>query len=221
MFSRDGEFLRAIGRRGEGPGEFVDPVELGVLAGDTLVVWDWGSGRVVLFGPDGSHGRTIRLQPPVVSPTGHVGMLGRQGIAVGNHDVRFLDTGLAPQFLQVLRYSWSGALFDTLVTLRYGERRRVNPESSMMGNPLFEPRGVFSTHGDRLYTSDGESPEVHLQPVCAEGPQGIPLRRYGGCWRAPGRDGRRIDRGDSVHLPGMNITGSGRMTNGFGIPATR
>lgn len=162
MFSRDGEFLRGIGRMGEGPGEFVDPVELGVIAGDTLVVWDWGSGRLVLFGPDGSHGRTVRLQPPVISPTGHVGMLGRQGIAVGNHDVRILDTGLTPQFLQVLRYSWSGALFDTLVTLPYGERGRVNPESSMMGNPLFEARGVFSTHGDRLYTSDGESPEVRV-----------------------------------------------------------
>ena len=112
MFSRDGEFLRAIGRRGEGPGEFVDPVELGVIAGDSIVVWDWGLGRLVLFGPDGSHGRSVRLQPPVVNPTGHMGMLARQGIAVGSHDLRPFDMQLTPQFLQVLRYDWSGTLLD-------------------------------------------------------------------------------------------------------------
>lgn len=161
MFSRDGEFLRAIGRRGEGPGEFVDPVELGVIAGDTLVVWDWGSGRLVLFGPDGSHGRTVRLQPPVINPTGHVGMLGRQGIAVGNHDVPSFHAEMTPQFLQVLRYAWSGTLLDTLVTLPYGELAR-DPESMRLSRPIFESRGVFSTHADRLYTSDGETPEVRV-----------------------------------------------------------
>ena len=162
MFSRDGEFLRAIGRRGEGPGEFVDPVELGVIDGDSIVVWDWGSGRLVLFGPDGSHGRTVRLQPPVINPTGHMGMLGRQGIAIGSHDLRPFQTQLTPQFLQVLRYSWSGTLLDTLVTLPYGERKLVDLETNMMGNPHFESRGVFSTHRDLLYTSDGSSPEVQV-----------------------------------------------------------
>lgn len=162
MFSRDGEFLRAIGRRGEGPGEFVDPVELGVMAGDSIVVWDWGSGRLALFGPDGSHGRSVRLRPPVSIPTGHVGTLGPRGIAIGNHLFRPFERQLTPQFLQVLRYDWSGALVDTLVTLPYGERGPVDPETRMMGNPHFESRGVFSTSGDLLYTSDGGSPEVRV-----------------------------------------------------------
>ena len=69
---------------------------------------------------------------------------------------------LTQQFLQVLRYDWSGRLLDTLATLPYGELGMVNPEARMSGRPPFESRGVFSTHGDLLYTSDGSSPEVRV-----------------------------------------------------------
>ena len=166
MFDRDGEFLRSIGGRGEGPGEFIDPVELDFIVGDSIVVWDWGLGRLELFGPDGSQGRSVRLHPPVPNPTGHVGVIGREGIAVASHDVRprhiQLTSQLAPQFLQVLRYDWGGRLLDTLATLPYGEMGMVDPEARMAGRPLFQSRGVFSTHGDRLYTSDGASPEVRV-----------------------------------------------------------
>ncbi len=161
VFGRDGEFVRSLGGRGEGPGEFLDPVELDFV-GDSIVVWDWGLGRLVLFGPDGSHERSVTLQPPVPNPTGRVGMLGHEVIAIGSHDVRLSRTQLMPQFLQVLRYDWSGTLLDTLVTLPYGEVGFVDQESNMGGRPLFESRGVFSTHGDLLYTSRGDSPEVRI-----------------------------------------------------------
>ncbi len=162
MFGRDGEFLRPVGRQGEGPGEFMDPVELDFFAGDSIVVWDWGSGRLEIFGQDGSQGRSVRLHPPVPNPTGHVGVIGREGIAVGSHDVRPFDTQLVPQFLQVLRYDWGGRLLDTLATLPYGELGLLGPGRGRMGRPAFESRGVFSTHGNLLYTSDGSSPEVRV-----------------------------------------------------------
>ena len=38
----------------------------------------------------------------------------------------------------------------------------MDPEIGMMGNPHFESKGVFSTHGELLYTSDGKSPEVRV-----------------------------------------------------------
>lgn len=161
VFGRSGEFVRSLGGRGEGPGEFVDPVELGFV-GDSIVVWDWGLGRLVLFGPDGSHERSVRLQPPVPNPTGRVGMLGREVIALGSHDFRPPDTQLTPQFLQVLRYDWSGRLVDTLVTLPYGELGWVDREFGQVGRPLFQSRGVFSTHGNLLYSSRGDSPEVRI-----------------------------------------------------------
>ena len=162
MFGRDGKFLRSVGRRGEGPGEFMDPVELDFFAGDSIVVWDWRLGRLELFGTDGSQGRSARLHPPVPNPTGYVGVIGREGIAIASHDVRQFDTQLVPQFLQILRYDWGGRLLDTLATLPYGELGLLGPGSRRMGRPAFESRGVFSTHGDLLYTSDGASPEVRV-----------------------------------------------------------
>lgn len=53
-------------------------------------------------------------------------------------------------------------MLDTLATLPYGERGLVDREARMIGSPPFESRGVFSTSGDLLYTSDGSSPEVRI-----------------------------------------------------------
>ena len=163
MFDRGGSYLRSIGRQGEGPGEFMDPIELDFVGGDSIIVWDWELGRTVLFGPDGSHERSVRLQPPVPYPTGRMGVMGWRGIAIGSHDVRTFETKLTAQFLQVLLYDWSGTLIDTLATLPYGELGMIDPESRWMGRPLFEPKGVFSTRSDLLYTSDGSSPEVWIR----------------------------------------------------------
>lgn len=162
LFGADGEFLQSIGRLGEGPGEFMDPIELDFVGGDSIVVWDWKLGRLSLFGPDGSHGRSLMLRPPMSSPTGHLGVLGWGGIAIAKHDIRSLSTRLEPTFLQVLRYDRSGALLDTLATLPYGEQALLEAGSMMAAGPLFDSRGLFLTHGDLLYTSNGESPEVRV-----------------------------------------------------------
>lgn len=163
MFGRDGELLRSIGRLGEGPGEFMDPIEIDLARGDSIVVWDWELGRLTLFGPYGSYGRSVMLQPPVINPTGRVGVLGQDGIVIGNQHVPSVGKRLTPHFLQVLRYGWRGMLVDTLVILPYGERGMVNPEESrLMAGPLFGSRGVFATQGDLLYTSDADSPEVRV-----------------------------------------------------------
>ena len=69
VFGRDGEFLRSIGGRGEGPGEFMDPIELDFVAGDSIVVWDWELGRLVLFGA-GRVSREKRQAPPA-GPRSH------------------------------------------------------------------------------------------------------------------------------------------------------
>ncbi len=47
-FSPDGELVGAVGREGEGPGEFASPRRVG-LVGDTLWVADSGSDRLILF----------------------------------------------------------------------------------------------------------------------------------------------------------------------------
>jgi hypothetical protein len=63
-YDPNGRFLGAIGRAGDGPGEFQAVNWVGRIAGDTLVVWDRGLDRVSLFAPSGEYVREVR---PVLS----------------------------------------------------------------------------------------------------------------------------------------------------------
>lgn len=63
IYDRDGVFLRAIGRQGEGPGEFENPARL-VWKGDTLVVWDYQLRRLTYFDQGGELLRDERLDLP-------------------------------------------------------------------------------------------------------------------------------------------------------------
>ncbi|NIM49630.1 MAG: hypothetical protein GTN62_05350 [Gemmatimonadales bacterium] len=57
-FASDGELTLSIGRRGRGPGEFLDPRTVGWLA-DTLMVADWRLRRISAFSPSGDVHYTI------------------------------------------------------------------------------------------------------------------------------------------------------------------
>jgi hypothetical protein len=63
VLSPSGEFLRTIGRNGEGPGEFgwVTSVQAG--ADDSLFVFDAGLQRLTVFSPDGSSVRSADYRP--------------------------------------------------------------------------------------------------------------------------------------------------------------
>lgn len=52
LFDAAGKFLKVIGRKGQGPGEFNMPTDLAV-SGDRLAVWDMGNRRLSLFGVNG------------------------------------------------------------------------------------------------------------------------------------------------------------------------
>ena len=48
-----GELVRTVGRKGEGPGEFIRPIEMGVWRDGRFVVMDPGHQAFQIFGPDG------------------------------------------------------------------------------------------------------------------------------------------------------------------------
>jgi hypothetical protein len=52
-FDRDGEHIRTVGGRGEGPGEFVNLSRVRRLSPDTILAWDGSLRRVTLFSQDG------------------------------------------------------------------------------------------------------------------------------------------------------------------------
>ncbi len=51
VFDPDGAYVKTLGRRGEGPGEFRSAEAIGVLPDGRLVVRDIGNQRVAVFGP--------------------------------------------------------------------------------------------------------------------------------------------------------------------------
>ncbi|HEX6036449.1 hypothetical protein [Longimicrobium sp.] len=60
FYGTDGTLLRAVGRAGEGPGEFRAPFWLGRLRGDSVAVWDAGLRRFSVLSPTGDFGRAIQ-----------------------------------------------------------------------------------------------------------------------------------------------------------------
>jgi len=65
VFSSSGQFIRTIGRQGQGPGEFLALGDMGWLA-DTLYVSDYQNQRVSFFGPGGLYLRSIHTAWPVI-----------------------------------------------------------------------------------------------------------------------------------------------------------
>ena len=61
LFEPTGALLTRIGRKGQGPGEFVRPRHIQVLPGDTIAVWDYGFTRVNHFDAAGTFVGARRL----------------------------------------------------------------------------------------------------------------------------------------------------------------
>ena len=76
IYDETGGHLRSMGRKGEGPGEFDDPFQLWVAAGDTLWVGDatapW---RYNLFAAGGDFVRQVNLTPVFLNSSVHGGVL--------------------------------------------------------------------------------------------------------------------------------------------------
>lgn len=60
-FDSRGRFLRNLGRRGGGPGEFEQPWLVAVDPFDSIYVWDAAQARVSVFGPDMQYRRSFRV----------------------------------------------------------------------------------------------------------------------------------------------------------------
>lgn len=61
-FDDQGKFMRAVGRKGQGPGEFATPTGLGLTGDGGFAVADRDNNRIQFFGPDGMFARSIALK---------------------------------------------------------------------------------------------------------------------------------------------------------------
>lgn len=69
-YGPDGEWIRDVGRSGEGPGEYLDLTAMRVRADGTLVVYDARQHRIIEYDAGGSHVRSIRVDKAVAGSDG-------------------------------------------------------------------------------------------------------------------------------------------------------
>jgi hypothetical protein len=134
VFSPDGRFQRRIARRGSGPGELRQPVQLGLLR-DTLWVIDGGTRRASLFRRDG---RFIGTRSAIAATSrGTVSALAELLIPGGRAITRTVPTagtpGRAPRdFGAVVLLDSGGAVVDT-VALLPKQAPAIRVKASMAG----------------------------------------------------------------------------------------
>lgn len=63
MVSPEGDFVRTIGRQGQGPGELTSPLGLAVLPDDRVVVFDFSKQGFQIFGKNGDYIESVALNP--------------------------------------------------------------------------------------------------------------------------------------------------------------
>lgn len=168
LYSSEGRFIRALGGRGDGPGELRDPISIDLAGSDSLAVWDWRQGRVSLFALADESSRSVLLDPPVVNPTGSFGVADVSGgpatFLVGSNPLAHFggDTEGGYQFLHVLQYSSAGELVDTVRVLPYGRSLWVDQANREVGRPWFQPQGLFRMEDGVLYTATGDSSQIEI-----------------------------------------------------------
>lgn len=65
VFDSTGKFRAIVGRRGQGPGEFMRPIDALAIAGDSVLIVDGALARATVVGPDLVPSRTLRLVEPL------------------------------------------------------------------------------------------------------------------------------------------------------------
>ncbi len=60
-FDSTGHYLRSVGRKGAGPGEFLNALSITGALGDSIAVFDSGNARWTIWGPTMELGRTIGM----------------------------------------------------------------------------------------------------------------------------------------------------------------
>jgi hypothetical protein len=167
FYSAGGTFVRAVGRQGQGPGEFAHIDGLCRIDGDSLLVWDSSQRRVSIFAPDGRFVRQVTLGALSAwgpSFDGTVVGLGPNGSVVVTRvrhptmrDVLLRDSVI------VYRTSPDGADLRRFLFVEGVERIAQLTKSPRLWVSWFRPfgqRAVVRMHRGALYVMSGAEPEV-------------------------------------------------------------
>jgi hypothetical protein len=145
LYSSSGEWIRDIGREGEGPGEYKQPDSgLAILPDGRVALRDPGNGRITIYSPEGDYLDFFRIagsfntSQPMVAETSGV---------LATHIVTNLGTSVFEWQAGIARYHRDGAV-DTVVTPDLGFKpAQISAEkegSSSINQVPFTPQQVDS-----------------------------------------------------------------------------
>lgn len=121
-FDASGKFLRNVGRKGAGPGEYRSVVGMDVTADSVLVIMDMSNARVTYFAPSGKVIRSF-TDARITSFGGHEMVVDQTGlvnmeIGTGGAEVAFAPGAPAVAGKRIMRFNQSGKLVDAVVMPR-------------------------------------------------------------------------------------------------------
>ena len=163
VFDDTGQFIRSMGRRGNGPGEFGDAFILWVTGGDTLWVGDTRPWRYNVFTAQGDFVRQVRLDPEYLNPSRGGGVLDN-GYSVNawekSEHVRDFSS---PDSLIVEFHDPNGKLVTVLDRIPNGTMGSIKngPPNFVMGH-LFEARAEIDALGSTIVLAHGDTPELKV-----------------------------------------------------------
>lgn len=182
-FRLDGSHVQTAGRSGEGPGEFVFPVELVPLGPDTLMVWDRQTQRISFFGPNGTFLRSISILNDFQGPS-FVSAFDDGSFLFSDLRAVFPRTGVVEESpLFIVRFDSHGLLTDSLGVFPWVRMKRVERPRDFAA-VTFSP--VTFVSGDRRTFWVGTGEDLEIQERKPNGDL-IQIVR----WQAPDRRVRK------------------------------
>lgn len=181
FFSAEGERTAAVGRAGEGPGEFRALSWIGLGPDDVIILWDTQLARLTSLSPDGTYRDSRFVTAETLPPPQPVGVMGdgslvfRQGAGV-----RLASEQPAGVWRDTIRYLRLPAAPDSgLVTLTTALGPQLSPvrvEGAEGGSPiLFAADTEGASAGGLFYHTDATT-SAHIVGLNADGSVGVRVR---------------------------------------------
>lgn len=178
FFGADGALKRAVGRRGDGPGEFRLPQFLG-RTGDTVWVYDYAQTRVTRFSAEGALIDLVNLTPPLPSALALGALSDGSLVFMGQwHGVARNTQGLMRDSVAVVRYR-DGMRAETVATTPGREfvQRADETGRMVMSAAIFARRASAATWSDAIVL--GAQADHSLRVVRGDGRERLSIRWAG------------------------------------------
>lgn len=169
VFTDEGRFVRNIGQRGEGPGEFVGAPTIAGTAGDTLFAFDNRGGRVTSFTADGQSLGTVTIRAgngnrvSVLMRRSDGSYLAQSRWIAPDQEPVFHDLRLELDSVVVEHLSSDGQVMDTLKVMGDRNRARVVEDRGggrigvIQADPPHLPRTFLGSGGTQVVVGRSDS----------------------------------------------------------------